>query len=93
MPRRSPEEQVAYDMGGGRRGISYLRENPYDAELQPEQRRAWFEGFDRAHAELGGGPALTVGLDIASDRVEYEVVGWPGGAPLAVGALPSPTAA
>ncbi|MDK8187763.1 MULTISPECIES: hypothetical protein [Sphingomonas] len=77
MPRRSPEEQVAYDSGAGRRGISYLRQNPYDAALHPAQHKAWFEGFDRTHADLGGGPVLTPFTDVAADRIEYEMVGWP----------------
>lgn len=44
--RRKPQEQVAFDAGMGRRGISHDRQNPFDAVEQADLHAAWNEGWD-----------------------------------------------
>jgi hypothetical protein len=48
---RAPNTQVAFDRGGGSRGLSHRRENPYGLD-QPELAAAWGRGWDKADGEL-----------------------------------------
>lgn len=49
--------QVAFDKGGGARGISHCRANPYCALVQPKLHAAWEHGWVAADAEIVGKPA------------------------------------
>ena len=51
--RRTTEQQVAFDGGYGRRGISHHRDNPHPAST--DLHGHWNAGFDKADAELSRG--------------------------------------